>query len=360
MEGQLCGQTAQLPFPTAFPFSGRAAATRPPATRSGTVINQREQVIHLTSNIAAPEKARPARKRKLPGFKQREQQLGYLFILPFAVGFLIFHATPALISFIISATNMRFLSNLGNLKFVGLSNFIELFQDAEVMAALGRSFLYSLMYVPIIVLAGLLLAVLVNCRIYARGAIRTALFMPYISNMVAIAIVWSVMLDYRDGPINQLLRSLGCKNPPMWLMGEHTALLTIVLIAAWQGVGLYMVTYLAALQNVPQDLYEAATLDGAGSLGKFLHITVPLISPTTFFLLITAIIGSFQNFGIIQVLTKGGPGDASTTMAISVYNASFEQYRMGYATAQAVVLFVIILLFTVIQWQGQKRWVTYD
>lgn len=316
-------------------------------------------MISLASNLVSGN-AIKTKKKKLAGFRLQEQRLGYLFILPFAVGFLIFHATPALISFVISVTNMRFLSNTADLKFIGLQNFIEMFRDQEVMAALGRSFLYSALYVPIIVLLGLLMAVLINCRIYARGILRTSLFMPYISNMVAIAIVWSVILDYKDGPVNQLLRALGCENPPLWLMGEHTALPTIVLIAAWQGVGLYMVTYLAALQNVPKELYEAATLDGAGAFKRFVHITVPLISPTTFFLIITAIIGSFQNFGIIQVLTKGGPGEASTTMAISVYKASFEQYRMGYATAQAMVLFAIILVFTVIQWKGQRKWVTYD
>lgn len=300
------------------------------------------------------------RKSKLSGFRLQEQRLGYLFIFPFAAGFLIFQAVPAVISFVLSTTNMHFLSDTSNLKFIGLQNFIELFQDDEAMSALGRSFLYSVIYVPVIVLFGLLLATLINSRIYARGAIRTALFMPYISNMVAIAIVWSVILDYRDGPINHILRNLGIGNPPMWLMGEHTALLTIVLIAAWQGVGLYMVTYLAALQNVPRELYESAKLDGAGSFQRFRKITVPMISPTTFFLIITAIINSFQNFGIIQVLTQGGPGEASTTMAISVYKASFVQYRMGYATAQAVVLFILILIFTIIQWKGQKWWVNYD
>ncbi len=299
-------------------------------------------------------------RKKLSGYKLQEQRMGYLFILPFAVGFLIFQAAPAVFSFVLSLTNMHFMSNVSNLKFIGLQNFVELFHDGEVMRALGRSFLYSVIYVPVIVLFGLLLAALINSRIYARGAIRTALFMPYISNMVAIAIVWSVILDYRDGPINNILRSCGCKNPPMWLMGEHTVLPTIVLIAVWQGVGLYMVTYLAALQNVPRELYEAATLDGAGAFQKFRNITVPLISPTTFFLVITAIINSFQNFGIIQVLTQGGPGEASTTMAISVYKASFVQYRMGYATAQAMLLFVLILIFTMIQWKGQKRWVNYE
>lgn len=254
---------------------------------------------------------------------------------------------------------MHFISDTAHMKFIGFQNFVEVFHDGEVMTALGRSVLYSIVYVPLVVLVGLLLAALVNSKIYARGAIRTIIFMPYISSMVAIAMVWSLILDDKDGPINHLLRSLGNKNPPMWLMGENSALFTVVLIAVWEGVGLYMVTYLAALQNVPTDLYEAAMLDGANSFQRFCKITIPMISPTTFFLLITAVINSFQNFGIIQVLTKGGPGEASTTMAVSVYNTSFQQYRMGYATAQAVILFLIILIFTVIQWKGQK-WVHYD
>ncbi len=301
----------------------------------------------------------PNKKSKLSGYRSREQKLGYLFILPFAIGFVVLQAAPELMSFIISITNMHFISDTAHMKFIGFQNFVEVFHDGEVMAALGRSVLYSVVYVPLVVLVGLLLAALVNSKIYARGAIRTIIFMPYISSMVAIAMVWSLILDYKDGPVNNFLRSLGNKNPPMWLMGENSALFTVVLIAVWEGVGLYMVTYLAALQNVPEELYEAAMLDGANGFQRFCKITIPLISPTTFFLLITAVINSFQNFGIIQVLTKGGPGDASTTMAVSVYNTSFQQYRMGYATAQAVILFLIILIFTVIQWKGQK-WVHYD
>ena len=292
-------------------------------------------------------------------FGKEEQRLGYLFILPFTIGFFIFHALPVFVSIVVSTTNMEFLSNLSNLKFIGLRNFVRLFQDTDVMQALFRSFTYTILYVPTIIILGLFLALLINGQIYAKGFIRTAFFMPYVSNFVAIAIVWSVVLDYKDGIINQTLRSFGVSNPPLWLMGEKTVIPTIVFIVTWQGVGLFMIVYLAALQNVPKELYEAANIDGANFREKFIHITLPMISPTTFFCIVTAIITSFQNFGPIQVLTKGGPGQASTTLGINIYLETFSNYRMGYATAQAIVLFVIILIFTIIQWNSQKRWVNY-
>jgi multiple sugar transport system permease protein len=183
--------------------------------------------------------------------------------------------------------------------------------------------------------------------------------MPYVSNIAAIALVWAILFDYRDGPINVLLRGLGMTNPPMWLMGVNTVIPSIVIILVWQGMGFNMITYLAALNGIPEELNEAAIIDGAGARKRFINITLPVISPTTFFLLISTIIWSFQNFAPIQVLTKGGPGEASTTFSIRIIQLTFDHQRVAYATSLSIYMLIIILIITVIQWKGQKRWVNY-
>ncbi|MGI2295976.1 carbohydrate ABC transporter permease [Paenibacillus sp. GXUN7292] len=291
---------------------------------------------------------------------RQEELIGYLFILPFAIGFIIFQLAPLLSSILISLTDLSFISNLSAVKFVGLGNFITMFGDSQFLSALWRTLYYVVLFVPGSIGVGLVFALLINAKFFFRGPIRVAIFLPYVSNLVAVAVVWAMLLDYNDGPINALLRSVGVENPPLWLLGVHTAIPTVVVIVVWQSIGFFMVVFLAALQNVPSELYEAAVIDGAGSWNKFWRITMPLISPTIFLLSITAIISAFQNFGPIQVLTKGGPGDASTTLSMNIYKESFVHYRFGYSTAQAIILFLLILIITVIQWRGQKKWVTYS
>ncbi|WP_391571090.1 carbohydrate ABC transporter permease [Cohnella sp.] len=303
------------------------------------------------------KKAALARSHSL---RRQEQWIGYGFILPFTIGFIVFQLAPLLSSVAISLTNLSFISNLSGVKFVGLQNFISMAGDEQFTGALWRTIYYCFLFVPGVIAASLFFAFLINRNLYLRSSIRTAIFMPYVSNMVAIAVVWALLLDVNDGPVNALLRALGVENPPLWLLGEKTAIPSIVMIVVWQNIGFFMIVFLAALQNVPNELYEAAMIDGAGGVAKFRRITLPLISPTTFLLTITAIINSFQNFGPIQVLTKGGPGAASTTLSVNIYQESFVHYRIGYSTAQAIVMFVMILAITVIQWRGQKKWVTYS
>lgn len=298
--------------------------------------------------------------RRMFTLRRQEALIGYLFIVPFTIGFLIFQFAPLVSSFLISLTNLRFISNLTGLKFVGLGNFAHLLQDEQFIGALGRTLYYSALFVPGVIAASLLIAIVINGKMFLRNSVRMAIFLPYVSNMVAIAVIWALLLDVNDGPVNALLRTLGMAEPPLWLIGQKTAIPSIVLIVVWQNIGFYMIVYLAALQNVPGELYEAAVIDGAGPWQEFWHITLPMISATTFLLTITAIITSFQNFGPIQVLTKGGPGNASTTLSINIYQESFMQYRFGYSTAQAIVMFLMIMAITAIQWRGQKKWVTYS
>ena len=290
-------------------------------------------------------------------YNARETRLAWLFITPYLIGYTLFHFLPLVMSLLMSFTNLKYISRLDKVKFIGLSNYTEMFGDEMFLDSLWNSVLFTLMYVPFILVVGLALAVLVNKKLYARNLIRSMIFMPYVSNMVAVAVVWSILLDPISGPINMTLKALGIADPPMWLMSSDSALPTVAMIAIWQGVGLQFITYLAALQNVPGELKEAASIDGANTRQIFFHVTLPSILPTTFLLTITSIIGSLKNFTIIQVMTAGGPGNATTVLPLNIINTAFSTMRMGYASAQAMVMFVIVMVVTAVQWKLQKKYV---
>ena len=177
----------------------------------------------------------------------------------------------------------------------------------------------------------------------------------YFASVVAVCTVWQVMLQPSYGPINEFLRTIGIENPPKWLVDEHWALIAIMLINIWSQVGYYVAVYMSGLKNVPADLYEAAQIDGASSIQQFRYITVPQVSPTTFFLAIMGIIGSFKVFDMISVLTAGGPGNSTSVMAYYIYKTAFTDFKMGYACALAWVLFLLIFAVTLVQWKFQDR-----
>lgn len=299
------------------------------------------------------------RKKKLT-MLQQEAFMGWLFILPFAIGLLIFQVLPILSSAVISMTDLRYINKLDQASYIGFRNFVNSFNDKMVRESILRTLYYMFLYSPSVTIVGLLLAIMVNGRIFFKKFIRIGIFMPYISNFSAIALVWKLLLDYRDGPINSFLRSIGFENPPLWLLGVKTVIPTIVIINVWVSAGFAMMIFLGALQNVPEELHEAAKIDGAGAFRRLINVTVPLISPTIFFVTVTNVIAGIKNFSSIQVLTQGGPGDASYTLAINIYNEAFTKYRMGYSTAQGIIMLGIILIITVIQMHLQKRWVHYS
>ena len=290
--------------------------------------------------------------------QRKENITGYAFITPYVLLFLVFTGIPFICSIVFSFTNMTYISKLANLKFIGFANFIKMFQSPEVMAALGRTFIYSLVYVPAIMVAGFVLAMIVNKGIHWKGAIRGMVFLPYVSNMVAVAVVFKIVLG-QSGPFYQIMQFLGVENPPLLLLSDKFALPTVALIAVWKGVGLNMITYLGALQNVPTELDEAAQIDGANKWQRIKNVVIPMISPTTFFLIISSIITSLQNFTVIQSLTEGGPGQSTTVMALSIVRTAFVQNNTAFASAQAMVIFLIVMIITLIQWREQKKWVNY-
>ena len=286
----------------------------------------------------------------------KETRTAWFFITPYLIGYLIFHFTPVLISLILSFTNVRYISKLDSMKFVGLSNYLEMFADPDFLGAVGHSLEFTVLYVPLVMVVGLVLAILINQRIYGRNLIRSMIFMPYVSNMVAIAVVWSLILDPISGPVNAFLKSIGLKTLPMWMMSSDSALITVVLIAIWHDVGFQFITFLAALQGVPTELKEAASMDGAGAWKIFWNVTIPSIMPTIFLMTITSITTSLKNFTLIQVLTEGGPGSSTVVLPLNIVHTAFSSMRMGYACAQSIVMLIFIMAITVFQWNGQKKY----
>ncbi|XID96160.1 carbohydrate ABC transporter permease [Paenibacillaceae bacterium WGS1546] len=289
--------------------------------------------------------------------RKKESLTGWLFILPSLGGFLVFTLIPVLLSLLLSFTSWNFLSGIGSIHFIGLDNYVRMWDDTRFIASLRNNALFTLAVVPSVMLLSLLAALALNRSVYLKSAIRLMIFMPYVSSIVAVSIVWGILLNPSQGPVNALLRSLGIADPPGWLASSAWALPAVILISVWINVGYNMIIYLAGLQGIPKDLYEAASIDGAGAYRQFRNVTLPMLSSTTFFVMITTIISSFQVFALVFILTQGGPGTATSVITFYIYQVAFSFYDMGYASAMAWVLFAAIMIITWIQWRRQNRWV---
>lgn len=287
---------------------------------------------------------------------KRQRMMGYLFILPNMLGVVVFFLIPALFSLGLTFTDYQFSNP--NYGFIGLDNFTRLFQDDNFTIAIWNTLLY-LAAVPVSLVLAFLVALALNRSVFMKSMLRTMYFMPYITSGVAIGFVWMLLFQPTQGPINGLLRAFGVLHPPGWFASTETAMYAIDFIAIWATLGYNMIIYMAALQEISPDLLEAARIDGAKRYSLIRHIIWPLVSPTTFLLLITGLIGAIKSFGLIQAITQGGPGSSTTVMSLFIYKTAFSYYEMGYASAISWVLFAFVLLITLIQWFGQKRWVHY-
>lgn len=294
--------------------------------------------------------------------KHKDNLAGYLFMLPVIIGFLTFIVFPVVASLLISLTEWNFLNGFSGIKFIGFANYAYLLsgQDAWFTPSLINTVVFTIISVPVGLALGLLLATFMDRYVYFSKLFRFIVFIPYISSVVASVIVWQVMLQPSYGPVNSLLKSIGIANPPHWFVDPNWALPTIIIFQIWVTLGYNVVVFMAGLKNIPKDLYEAADIDGASEYRKFMNITIPMISPTMFFLSTMGIIGSFKIFDSISVATQGGPGTATTVVAVYIYREAFVNYRLGTANAAAWIMFAIIFLITMIQLRGQKRWVTYE
>ncbi|TXC90607.1 sugar ABC transporter permease [Metabacillus litoralis] len=290
--------------------------------------------------------------------EKSENLAGFLFVSPMLIGVSVLVLLPIFATFILSFSDWKFIQGIDQLKWVGFSNFKDLIEDKVFNKSLLNNGIF-LFTVPICMAFSLFLAVVIDKSVYMKSYFKVAFFMPYISSVVAIAVVWQVLFHPSSGPINQTLMSLGIENPPLWIADPNFALISVMLIQIWISVGFNLIIYIAGLQSIPKELYEAADMDGANSWVKFRHITFPMVSPTSFFLLITGIISTFKVFDLIAVLTKGGPLHSTSMLVWHLYDTAFVNLDIGYSSAMAVILFFIVFLITILQWVGQKRWVNY-
>lgn len=291
--------------------------------------------------------------------ERKEAMTAYLYLLPNFLGFLIFTAAPVVMGLLISFTDY---SGFGFPAVVGIDNYIKMFRDSQFLAALGNNLFYSLTCVPLTVFAALALALMLNRDVPGSGIFKTLYFFPNLTSMVAVSCVAMLLFDPVNGPINRFFMTLGFSEEvlPKWFFSSKQALFTVVIVVVWKQAGYYMIMFLAGLQNIPKHLYEAARIDGANAWKCFRHVTWPMLSPTTFMVSIFCIIGSFQVFDIINVTTQGGPGRATTVLVFRIYREAFRNWKMGYGSAIAYFLFALILVITLIQWHGQKKWVNDD
>lgn len=286
----------------------------------------------------------------------QEQKIWALFMLaPYIIGLIIFWIGPVIASFLISFTKWELV---GAPEWVGFGNYRMLFSDELFIKSLINTGYYTLLSVPLSLIFSLLLAIAMNQKLKGIVFFRTAFFLPHISSMVAVALLWSWIYNSQYGILNFFLELVGIPGQN-WLGNPKWAMPALVLMSVWKGLGYNMMIWLAALQGIPEDLYEAARIDGASKWQQFKHITVPLLSPTTFLLLILSIINSFKVFEQSYVMTKGGPAHATLTMVLYIYSNAFEWLKMGYASAMAYILALIIFILTIIQFKYQKKWVYY-
>ena len=292
------------------------------------------------------------KNKKSTAIVRRNRRKAYLFLLPNFLGFIVFTLIPVAMALFYSFTNYD-----GNKKmdFVGLDNFIKLFSDSSFVISLQNTIIYTIVTVPLIIVLSLLVSVLMNNGVKGAPVYRAIMLFPHIASIVAVTVVWQFLYNAKSGPINQILRSIGIANPPSWLSDQKTALLAVMIMIIWKGIGYYMITYLAGLRGIPKDQYEAATVDGANAWEKLIYVTVPNLHPVTFYATIMCIINSFQVFTPIYVMTKGGPGRATSVLVLKIYEDAFVNYKFGYASAEAMILFLLILVVTLIQFYHNKK-----
>jgi multiple sugar transport system permease protein len=313
----------------------------------------------MSSNTTLLKAEEPFHKPRRERSLQRGETLaGFLFVGPMLIGVTILVLLPLIATLILSFTDWNLVSGIKNIKWTGFSNFDELFHDDMFSKSLINNFIF-LLVVPVYLIISMALAILIDKHVYLKSYFKVAYFIPYISSSVAVAVVWQVLFQPSYGPINEFLMSIGIDNPPKWIADPNFALISLMMVTVWMSIGFNMILYIAGLQSIPKDLYEAADIDGASGWVKFTRITFPLLSPTTFFLLVTGIISTFKVFDMIAVLTQGGPIGSTSNVVWYLYETAFINLKVGYASSMSAILFIIVLLITFAQWAAQKKWVNY-
>jgi len=279
-----------------------------------------------------------------------------LFLLPSLIGFALFTAGPVLAAGVISLLDWNLFSPPS---FAGVRNFVRLADDSTFWSALGNTAYFTFVSVPLTMLVSLALALLLNQGLRQVAVVRSLLLLPYATITVAVAFVWIWLYIPQGGLVNSALSVVGIQGPA-WLISDAWAMPALIAMSVWKGFGFGMVVFLAGLQAIPQQLYEAATIDGTGPWQRFRHVTLPMLSPSVFFVVVTSVIASFQVFDQALIMTDGGPGSSTTTMVMYIYRTAFQNYDQGYAAAQSLVLFGFIVVITAVQFRLQRKLVHYD
>ena len=303
---------------------------------------------------------------KMGKLERKNTLIAYSFLAPNFIGFAVFTLVPVICAIALSLFEWNG-GDISKLKFVGLDNYATIFATkkvaekgisyffnrADLGIALKNTVYYTIVTVPLTIVCALALAMLLN-KIKGAVFFRTVFFFPYVSSMVAICVCWSFML-MKDGPINQMIMALGVNFNKSWTADSGMAIWSIILVSVWRNMGYYMVLYLAALQGIPRELLEAATVDGASKWQQFLHVTLPQLKPTTFFVSVMMVISCFKIYDVVAIMTDGGPGRSTKMLVTYIYDEAFVKVRYGQASAISMVLLVIVLLVTIIQFSSEKK-----
>lgn len=286
----------------------------------------------------------------------RKRLTAYCFLLPNLIGFLVFTLIP-----VVSALGLSFMrwDSYNPTQFVGLQNFRIMLKDSSFRISFWNTIYFTCATVPLTVIVSLILALALDKGLKGLTIFRAIHFFPHIASTVAVAVVWQFLYNADMGPINMFLRAMGVTDPPRWTASVTWAMPAVIIMSVWKSAGYYMIMFLAGLQGIPNHLYEAATIDGANGWHRFRYVTLPLLTPTLFFVIIMNLIYSFKVFDQIYIMTQGGPGRATSVLVYYIYVQAFVNQNFGYASAMAFVLFLILLVITIVQFRLQEKWVQF-
>ncbi|MDO5298575.1 MAG: sugar ABC transporter permease [Clostridia bacterium] len=298
--------------------------------------------------------------------EKRNTLIAYSFLAPNFIGFVVFTLIPVIFSIVLAFMNW---SGGSNITWAGLDNFRTIFKDfsftkSNLGISLKNTVCYTVATVPLTIACSLGLALVLNKGVKGAKFFRAVIFFPYVASLVAICVCWNFLL-MKNGPVNQFLRMFGLNMNKSWTSSTNLAIWAIIIVSVWRNAGYYMVMYLAGLQGVPAELYEAATMDGANAWQKFTKVTLPMLTPTTFFCSIMMVISCFKIYDVVAIMTKGGPGRSTKMLVTYIFELSFggegiaTSAQYGVASAVSMVLLAIVLLVTFIQFRGEKKWVNY-
>lgn len=290
-------------------------------------------------------------------FSKRNVKWIILFLALSIGGYLIFSLIPMISTVYLSLTSWDIIS--GAPEVIGLKNYLDIFTTREFYVVIGNTLKYILYYIPLMIVTSMAVALLFNTEIRGIAIFRVLLFIPVLTSWVAGAMIWRTALSTQYGLINNILKIIGITGPG-WLTDPNWSMVSIALVSVWKDLGFFSLILFGGLRGIDKSMLEAAKVDGANSIKGFWYITLPMVTPTLFFVIVTSVVNSFQLFPQVMVMTQGGPLGSTQVMVERIYNYGFRYYQMGYASALAVILFIIILFITLIQMKLQKKWVYYE